>query len=981
MINRIKLFKLTIFFNLLALGFLFIGTAHSSNQVLTINQNSENTKLNLNQNWLYHQGELSTFPFTKSQDGASKWQKVNLPHSYQLTSINLDDSSDDKFQKTFHRDVSWYQKTININPKPGHKVFLEFEGAHQRTELWVNGTYVAEHATSGYTPFHFDITKFVRQGDNNLITLKLDNRKDKTIPPDGHSADYVLFGGLYRDVYLVTKAPVYFSFPWESTQAGITITTPSVSHKNATVTVKSQLKNTSNKDKKIKLVTRIVDANKTVVKTLTTDKVIKAGDDQVLFQTSAITSPNLWSPASPYLYSVNSQIIENNEILDNQNNPLGLRWFEHKLGEGVLLNGKPIELIGANRHQHYPYIGDAVPNNLHRNDAIKMKQAGMNVVRLAHYPQDDAFFQACDELGILIVEEPPAWIEFGPDLWMDRLEESLRITIRNHKNHPSVWGWGAGINHRGPVKRLHYAAKEEDPYRVTMNNGTLWIRPQHSGVTDIYAVMDYRGAVRPENELLFAMEHSSSADTLGAQALISRYKGDPNLIGTAAWSGQDGYSFIKRDKEYPNLSTWTASSWDAFRLPKPHFYWYQSELTQKPMVEIAADAAQVDGKVQIFTNADQIEVFHNQKSLGKFEPEYNDKNQFLNSPSIFVPFDWQQGAITVNAYKQGKRVASQTKVKAGKASQIGLKIDTTGYDLSADGSSIVMAYVYIQDKDGNQLAGDTPNVKFTIDESAEIVGDESIGANPVRWRYGVAPVMFRVGDTPGTIKLTAQAQGLKSGTASIKTKNWSNNEKSRQSVIYDPLKLQVDLGNKQQHIQDEWQPWSVAESEKNQFKYSFTALNGQNIEATIKATDKLAWTHAWGVPGDLSFMVEDAVQTHSELTLTLANLPAGRYHLKTWHHALSGDKKAVSPLNFVLSGANKFNSPNLYQPTYGRKIKVSTAGGGNKGDGGSNKAAKGYALHTFNVSHNGRVKLNVQTQKTDALLRLNGFELIQVLTQ
>ena len=116
---------------------------------------------------------------------------------------------------------------------------------------------------------------------------------------------------------------------------------------------------------------------------------------------------------------------------------------------GFLLNNKPVKLIGVNRHQHYGYIGDALPNSLHYKDVLQLKQLGCNVIRTAHYPQDNALIEACDQLGVLIYEEAPTWIKIGTPAWFDNYEEALRRCIRNHRNHPSVVIWGAGINHRG----------------------------------------------------------------------------------------------------------------------------------------------------------------------------------------------------------------------------------------------------------------------------------------------------------------------------------------------------------------------------------------------------------------------------------------------------------------------------------------------------------------------------------------------------
>ena len=945
---------------------------------------SQRNKVNINQGWQYHKGIFEQSP-EDIQWNTKGWDNVNLPHTYQLTSINLDDSDDDKSQKTFHRDVSWYQKSMVVDAKDNQNVFLEFEGAHQRTQLWVNNRYVGEHATGAYTPFHFDITEYIKPNEENTFVVFLDNRVDKTIPPDGHTTDYVLFGGLYRDVYLTVTDELHFSYNWESKTSGIYITTPTVSKRNATVSVRSEVKNDSTNNKNFTVLTQIVNADGTLITKTTSKHQLRPQQKSTIKHTLGLSESevNLWSPESPYLYRVYSQIIDNNKVVDTQYNPLGLRTFELRLGEGLLLNGKPIEIIGANRHQHYPYIGDAVPNNLHRNDAIKFKQAGMNLVRLAHYPHDNSFIEACDELGLIVVEEPPSWIEIGGEVWMDRLEQAARVMIRNHRNHPSILGWGAGINHRGTVKRLHYAAKEEDPTRITMNNGTLWTGEQHSGVTDLYAVMDYRGAVRQPHDLLFAMEHSGSRDTKALQEIVSRYKADPNLIGLASWSAHDSQSFIKRDEQYPNLSVWKTSTWDAFRLPKPVFYWYKSELTEVPMVHIPDKTAQTETHVQVFSNAESIALFHNNKKVGVFYPTVTDKNKHIKSPSFLIPFQWKQGTLTAHALQKGKRVASHTRSKPNQPTKISLTLDTTGYDFSADGSSIVLAYAYIQDENNQTIESDTPAVTFKVSGNAEIIGDKTIGSNPVVWRNGVAPVLIRVGNNPSKIVITASSEGLIPDHVSFNTKPWlATQDQNKYRFIKAPLALKVDMGGVNQHPQEDFILWS---HHKGEHTKEFTATNGRKVQALITSNKSINWKDTGGVPGDLSFMIEDGVEVpaNSTLTLQFKQLPIGRYILKTWHHMLSDKREDVTDLMFSFKEKkSKGSTIKGFQPTFGRKIIVSEAGGGNKGDGGSIKGAKGYAEHTFLSDGKRHISLVIESnnvnEKTKKTLSLNGFELEQI---
>ena len=277
-------------------------------------------------------------------------------------------------------------------------------------------------------------------------------------------------GGLYRDVYLVESNPVRITFNWEDYDAGVRFTTPSVDpvNGNATLNIETTVKNESSSTRQITVVNRIIDHLGAVILKLSQTQQIDANRQRVFNQIGAIEDDlHLWDIDNPYLYRLNTTIYEGEQVLDGIESKVGIRKFEHHPREGFLLNGKPIKLIGMNRHQHHAYIGDAVPNSLHYKDMLQFKDLGFNIVRTAHYPQDDALIEACDELGILVYEEAPTWISIGNDAWFDNLEKAARTMVRNHRNHPSVVIWGGGINHRGYVPRVHLAVKQEDPTRLT----------------------------------------------------------------------------------------------------------------------------------------------------------------------------------------------------------------------------------------------------------------------------------------------------------------------------------------------------------------------------------------------------------------------------------------------------------------------------------------------------------------------------------
>jgi len=343
---------------------LLIGVAHGEGLPHGYPKTSRQ-KININSNWKFHLNDPQGVPWLVDYDD-SDWKTVHVPHTLKLTSLNLDDCQDDKTQATFHRDVGWYRKHLQIDTDPDKMIFLEFEGAHQVTDVWVNGKYVGQHAIGGYTPFHFDITDFVHSGNDNVVTLKVDNRKNPDVPPDPGPFDYIKFSGLYRDVYLVQTDRLYIPFPWEKREAGVRITTPTVKPGFATIDVKTTVRNLYDTPRLCSILTRVINADGIVVLKMNSTAEIPPDADYTFSQVNGLDEDvHLWSCSDPYLYRVNTLVLDGDKPVDCIENPLGLRKFELREGEGFFLNGEPLMLIGTNRHQHYAYIGDAMTNSLH----------------------------------------------------------------------------------------------------------------------------------------------------------------------------------------------------------------------------------------------------------------------------------------------------------------------------------------------------------------------------------------------------------------------------------------------------------------------------------------------------------------------------------------------------------------------------------------------------------------------------------------
>ncbi|SNR30868.1 beta-galactosidase [Lutibacter agarilyticus] len=883
---------------------LIITTSYAQKSNLPVGfETGDRTKTNLNIGWKFHLGEVNGQPELVGFDDTT-WESVSIPHTSQLVSYELDSIKETWVQETYLRAISWYRKSIKVNSPSTQKVFIEFEAVHNTTELWVNGKNVGKYAVNGYVPFFFDITDYVKYGEENLIAIKADNSFNQTIAPDPHRSDYVKFGGMYRDVYLVTTNNLHVSFNWEDFDAGVNINTPTVNKHNGTVTVKTTVKNENTSTKKCKIVTNIINEEGYVLKKITSNVNIAANSNYTFRQSAVIEDDyHLWSPDKPYLYRVHSVIYDEETPVDFVENKFGFRTFSLEEGKGFVLNGEPVFLIGANRHQSYPIVGDAVPNSFHYNEALQYKNAGMNIIRLSHYTQDDAFINACDELGILVYEEPSTWIEWGDEAWFSNLESATRTMIRNHRNHPSIVFWGAGINHRGPVPQMQTVAKEEDPFRLTASASSPWNGVKNEGISDIYATMDYRRTEFPEGAFTMVMEHGSSPNAEVNQFHISRYKGNKNNFAAIAWLGAD-YNHLQPDivdKRWKRDFMTTYAVLSSYRIPKPVYYWYQSELVAKPIVHIADETASKDGKVSVFSNCQEVALYHNGVLISKQYPDNNVVKLNLNHPSFTFNYKWTAGKLTAVGYTNGQKITEFSRTKQGKPTQIKLEFNINNQPFYAGGSDMRLVHAYVLDENGEVVTTANNTISFSIKGEGVLVDNGNIDVNPAKLYNGVASIYLKGTAKTGEITVTAKANGLKTGTASITTSTYNSNEiENAAKPIYDFPISKVDIGGKVQLVQFDWLAWTGTSNEN--LKY---LLKDYNAEIEIISKNNINWLGDSAMLGDLSFVGTDGVYVEEGvLTLKISNLKAGNYFIETFHHSRRGNVKMTNDIEITLVDKN-----------------------------------------------------------------------------
>lgn len=748
---------------------------------------------NFNQGWRFHLGDAEGAEAAAFDD--SKWQIVCAPHSVRLEPSEGSGSRN-------YQGVAWYRKHFTVPADMvGKNVTVHFEAIMGKQDIFVNGEKVKSHL-GGYLPITIDLTALgIKAGDKCLIAVKADNSDDKTYPPGKKQAalDFCYHGGMYRDVWLIGKSPVAITDAVEANKVaggGVFLHYDNISEKSADVFVNVEVGNTSRSTAQPTVTAVVKDKNGKAVNSLSKRIKVKAGNTAVANLAMKLKQPNLWSPESPYLYNVEITVSQNGKTVDGGTVRMGVRKAEFKGDDGFWLNGKPYhQLIGGNRHQDFAYVGNAVPNSQQWRDAKRLKDAGMTIIRAAHYPMDPAFMDACDELGLFIIVPTPGWQYWNKDLRFGELvHENTRQIIRRDRNHCSVLLWEPILNEtRYPedfaLKALQIT-RDEYPYPgrpgavadmqsagVADNYDVVYDWPENIGkpttvkdkcvftrefgemVDDWYAHNCLNRSARAWGERPMLTAALSLCDTYGTM-----FHGRRQFIGGAQWHPFDHQRGYHPDPYYGGI-------YDAFRQKKYAFEMFRSQVVDsEPMVFIANEMTQFsDADVTVFSNCDSVRLtVFGEKTMTL--PVKHDPDGIQSAPVVFKGFwdfwqareysykqrNWQKVTLLVEGIRDGKVVAVEKKMPSRRSTKLRLYVDSLGRGLTADGSDFIVVVAEVTDDNGNvkRLASD--NIRFTVSGEGRIIGDgEGIMANPRRVEWGSAPVLIQATNRPGKITVTA----------------------------------------------------------------------------------------------------------------------------------------------------------------------------------------------------------------------------------
>ena len=759
-------------------------------------QGSGRVIYNFNQGWRFHLGDAQGAEAVSYDD--SRWTVVCAPHTARLEPADASGGRN-------YQGIVWYRKhfTVPADMK-GKDVTVHFEAIMGKQDIFVNGKKVKSHL-GGYLPITINLSELgVKAGYKCLIAVKADNSDDKTYPPGKKQAalDFCYHGGMYRDVWLIGKSPVAITDAIEANKVaggGVFLHYDNISEQSADVFVNVEVGNTSGRTAQPMVIAVVKDRDGKQLYSVTKKIKVKAGKTTTAYLAMKMKQPKLWSPESPYLYNVEITVAENGTTVDGGMVRMGIRKAEFKGKDGFWLNGKPYhQLIGGNRHQDFAYVGNAMPNSQQWRDAKRLKDAGMVIVRCAHYPMDPAFMEACDELGLFIIVPTPGWQYWNKDPRFGELvHENTRQIIRRDRNHTCVLLWEPILNEtRYPedfaLKALQIT-RDEFPYPgrpgavadmpsagVADNYDVVYDWPENIGkpttvkdkcvftrefgemVDDWYAHNCLNRAARAWGEKPMLTAALSLCDTYGTM-----FHGQRQFIGGCQWHPFDHQRGYHPDPYYGGI-------YDAFRQKKYAFEMFRSQVSDgEPMVFIANEMTQFsDSDVTVFSNCDSVRltVFEGDKSVTL--PVFHDANGIQCAPVVFKGFwdfwqareysykqrNWQRVSLLAEGIRDGKVVVKEKKMPSRRSTKLRLYVDDMGKQLTADGSDFIVVVAEVTDDNGNVKRLATDNIYFTVEGEGRIIGDGAdIMANPRKVEWGSAPVLIQATDRPGKITITARS--------------------------------------------------------------------------------------------------------------------------------------------------------------------------------------------------------------------------------
>ncbi len=697
----------------------------------------------LNRNWLFG-----------TDADESKFSRVTLPH----TNVELPwHSFDDKAYEF----VSVYRRHFRAPPAwNGKRIFVDFGGVMTAAKVTINGHHFEEYR-GGYTPFSFELTEHLKFGADNLLAVEVDSTERADIPPFGGSIDYLTFGGIYRDVELRVVPKTHL--------ANVFAKPVRVMANDRAVLVRCYLD--GRVDQPLTITAELSDGERVLKSATATVKTAAEYHDVTL---AAIGDIQLWDLHRPKLYQVTAHL-DNGDALTAR---MGFREARFT-DKGFYLNGEHVKLRGLNRHQTFPYTGGAMPARVQARDAKVLRQElKCNIVRTSHYPQSPHFLDACDEAGLLVLEEIPGWQHIGDAAWQDLAVDNVGRMIRRDWNHPSIVLWGVRINESADnhefYSRTNALAHSLDDSRQT---GGIRNRPNSELLEDVFTINYFGFPLRPPshplylntefNGHMFSTKRFDNVERVAEHVIRhvrvhDQLASDERYAGGIAWCAFDYAShryFGSGDRIcYHGVS-------DIFRLPKPAAGFYRSQCDPEEEVVIEPGffyawgdrgSGNGPGVVPICSNCDHLKVYYNGRLLLEADPGRKTYPNLRHPPFIVnlttLSFgNW--GDLKIEGYLKDKLVA--TRMLSGSGTDDVLVVKPDDAELDGDGRDATRVVLAVTDQFGNLRPLASGAIQLSLTGPGQIVGE-----NPFSLSGGAGAVWVKAKEIAGTIRLEARHQYL-----------------------------------------------------------------------------------------------------------------------------------------------------------------------------------------------------------------------------
>lgn len=618
-------------------------------------------RIYINSDWFFC--EEFTDEMVQAGYPESNLEKVRLPHTCKETPFHYFDEEIYQMVCGYRRHllvpVNWEEKTV----------LLTMEGVAHACEVYVNGVKISGHHC-GYTAFTVDISKALRYGEDNILTVKVDSRESLNIPPFGYVIDYMTYGGIYRDVYLEVKEENYlediFLHAKVSTQGAgktdaDTVLTSEVCIRNSTDAKENDTDRYGESREEELWICQWI-RKKTQKEWIPFGKKVKAGREKKVTICVPTGKMQLWDIERPILYEIKTQLLGNERVYDEKIISYGFRKAEFKK-DSFYLNDKKVKIRGLNRHQSYPYVGYAMPKSMQCMDADILKgELGLNAVRTSHYPQSHYFLDRCDEIGLLVFTEIPGWQHIGDEKWKEQAIDNVREMIIQYRNHPSIILWGVRINESQDdddfYKRTNAEAKKYDPYRQTggvrANKKSSLLEDvytyndfSHDGKADgcepkknitpdmekPYLISEYNGHMYPTKA--FDWEEHRVEHAIRHANVLNAVAGHTDICGSFGWCMAD-YNTHKDFGSGDRICYHGVL--DMFRNKKmaADIYACQQEkevvLSLSSSMDIGEHPGCNRGKTWIFTNADSVKMYKNDRFIKEYTQKDSAYPNLLHGP-------------------------------------------------------------------------------------------------------------------------------------------------------------------------------------------------------------------------------------------------------------------------------------------------------------------------------------------------------------